>query len=89
MVRFEILRIHEIQIRWIEYTNRLTSGRDYIYSFKLEYNLLYTKYRAKRMFADTNTNCLMKGCNYKYNHLNHIMQTCNYYSTTSWHYRHD
>ena len=64
--------------RWIEYTNRLMSGRDYIDSFKLKHNLLYTKYRAKRMFPDTNTNCLMKGCNYKYDHLNHIMQTCNY-----------
>ena len=30
------------------------------------------------MFPDSNTNCLMKGCNYKYDHLNHIMQTCNY-----------
>ena len=30
------------------------------------------------MLPDTNTNCLMKGCNYKYDHLNHIMQTCNY-----------
>ena len=64
--------------RWIEYTNRLMSGRDYIDSFKLKHNLLYTKYRAKRMFPDTNTNCLMKICNYKYDHLNHIMQTCNY-----------
>ena len=30
------------------------------------------------MFLDTNTNFLMKGCNYKYDHLNHIMQTFNY-----------
>ena len=30
------------------------------------------------MFLDTNTNCLMKGCNYKYDYLNHILQTCNY-----------
>ena len=26
---------------WIEYTNRLISGRDYIDSFKLKHNLLY------------------------------------------------
>ena len=31
------------------------------------------------MFTYTNTNCLMKGFNYKYDYINHIMdQTCNY-----------
>ena len=47
--------------RWIEFTNRLMSGRDYIDSIKLTIIQLYTKFRAKRMFPDTNTNYLMKG----------------------------
>ena len=63
--------------KWIEYMNRLISRRDYIDSFRLKHILLYTKFMVKSMFADTNTNCLMKGCNYKYDYLNHIMQTCN------------
>ena len=30
------------------------------------------------MFPNTNTKCLMRGCNYNYDCLNHIMQTCSY-----------
>ena len=30
------------------------------------------------MFPFTNTKCFMKGCNYNYDCLNHIMQTCSY-----------
>ena len=30
------------------------------------------------MFPNVNTKCVMRGCNYKYDCLNHIMQTCNY-----------
>ena len=30
------------------------------------------------MFPNTNTTCLMRGCNYNYDCLNYIMQTCSY-----------
>ena len=30
------------------------------------------------MFPNTNAKCLMRGCNYNYDCLNHIMQTCSY-----------
>ena len=52
------------------------SGRDFVDMVKLKHGLLYTHYRCKRMFPSLNTNCLRRGCNYKYDCLNHIMQTC-------------
>ena len=42
------------------------------------YILLYTQYRCKLMFPSLNTNCLRRGCNYKYDCINHIMQTCRF-----------
>ena len=61
---------------WFKSPNKLLNGTDFVDSFKLKHALLYTKFRAKRMFPNIKTKCLMTGCNYKY--LNHIMQTCNY-----------
>ena len=63
---------------WYESPNKLLNSRDFVDSFKLKHDLHYTTFRAKRMFPNTNTKCLMRGCNYKYDCLNHIMQTCNY-----------
>ena len=54
------------------------SGRDVVDMVKLKHGLLYTHYRCKRMFQIINTNCLKKGCNYRYDCLNHIMQTCRF-----------
>ena len=54
------------------------SGRDFVDMVKLKHGLLYTHYRCKRMFPSLNTNCLRRGCNYKYDCLNHIMQTCRF-----------
>ena len=51
------------------------SGRDFVDMVKLKQVLLYTHYRCKRIFPSLNTNCLRRGCNYKYDCLNHIMQT--------------
>ena len=53
-------------------------GRDFVDMVKLNHGLLYTHYRFKRIFPNLNTNCLMRGCNYKYDCLNHIMQTCRF-----------
>ena len=64
--------------RWVGNTTKLLSGRDYVDSIKLKHALLYTKFRSKRMFPDTNTKCIMRGCRYAYDNLNHILQTCNY-----------
>ena len=63
---------------WFKSPNKLLNGRDFVDSFKLKHALLYTKFRPKRMFPNIHTKCLMIGCNYKYDCLNHIMQTCNY-----------
>ena len=63
---------------WIKFPTRLLNGRDFVDSIKLKHALLYTKFRSKRMFPNTNTKCLMRGCNYNYDFLNHIIQTCSY-----------
>ena len=48
-------------------------GRDDIDMVKLKYGLLYTHYRCRSMFLSINTNCLRRGCNYRYDCLNHII----------------
>ena len=51
-------------------------GRDDIYMLKLKHSLLYTHYRCRRTFPSIHINYLRRGCNYRYDCLNHIMQTC-------------
>ena len=63
---------------WIKFPTRLLNGKDFVDSIKLKHALLYTKFISKRMFPNTNNKCLMRGCNYNYDCLNHIMQTCSY-----------
>ena len=63
---------------WIKFPTRLLNGRDFVDSIKLIHALLYTKFTSKRMFPNMNTKCVMRGCNYNYDCLNHIMQTCSY-----------
>ena len=63
---------------WITSPIKMFSGRDFVDMVKLKHSLLYTHYRCKRMFPSLNTNCLRRGCNYKYDCLNHIMQTCRF-----------
>ena len=63
---------------WITSPIKMFSGRDFVDMVKLKHGLLYTHYRCKRMFPSLNTNCLRRGCNYIYDCLNHIMQTCRF-----------
>ena len=63
---------------WIKFPTRLLNGRDFVDSIKLKHALLYKKCRSKLMFPNTNTKCLMRGCNYNFDCLNHIMQKCIY-----------
>ena len=54
------------------------SGRDFVDMVKLKHVLLYTHYRCKRIFPSLNTNCLRRRRNYKYDCINHSMQTCRF-----------
>ena len=56
------------------------SVRDFVDMVKLKQGLqyIYIYYRCKLMFQSINTNCLRRWCNYKYDRLNHIMQTCRF-----------
>ena len=63
---------------WITSPIQMFYGRDDIDMLKLKHGLLYTHYRCKHMFTSINTNCLRRGCNYRYDRLNHIIQTCRF-----------
>ena len=73
---------------WYKSLNKLLNGRYFVDSFNSKHALLYTKFRTNIMFQNINTKCLMRGCNYKYNCLNHIMQTC-YYNYNNRIHRHN
>ena len=47
----------------IKFPTRLLNGRDFVDSIKLKHALLYTKFRSKRMFPNTNTKCFMRDYN--------------------------
>ena len=63
---------------WITCQIKIFSGRDFVDMVKLKHGLLYTHYRCKRMFPSIYTNCLGIGFNYRYDCINHIMQTCRF-----------
>ena len=64
---------------WIISHINMYSGRDYVDMVKLKNVILYsTHYLYRRMFPSINMNFSKRECNYRYDCLNHIMETCRF-----------